>query len=113
MLALHDRIAPPTLNLVNPDAAAKGIDLDAGTARRVPIEHAISDGFSFGGINAGNIFDAGRAQCDPRLQQDAGAFPFSATIGTTSNLSQCRRTPPLCHRHSCFCPESNVSNDGR
>jgi len=52
ILALRDQIAPPTLNLDNPDAAAEGVDLVSGSARRMTIEHAISNGFGFGGVNA-------------------------------------------------------------
>lgn len=52
ILALRDQVAPPTLNLDNPDQAAEGIDLVAGAARPMKIEHAISNGFGFGGVNA-------------------------------------------------------------
>jgi 3-oxoacyl-[acyl-carrier-protein] synthase II len=56
VLALRDQIAPATLNLDNPDPAADGIDLVHGSARRMEIEHAISNGFGFGGVNASVIF---------------------------------------------------------
>lgn len=56
MLALRDQIAPPTLNLDNADPAADGIDIVAGAARPVPMQHAISNGFGFGGVNASVIF---------------------------------------------------------
>jgi 3-oxoacyl-[acyl-carrier-protein] synthase II len=56
ILALRDQIAPPTLNLVHPDAAAEGVDLVPGKARPMAIEHAISNGFGFGGVNASVIF---------------------------------------------------------
>lgn len=52
ILALRDQVAPPTLNLNTPDEAAAGIDLVAGKARPMAIEHAISNGFGFGGVNA-------------------------------------------------------------
>lgn len=52
ILALRDQVAPPTLNLNNPDDAAHGVDLVAGHARRMAMEHAISNGFGFGGVNA-------------------------------------------------------------
>jgi 3-oxoacyl-[acyl-carrier-protein] synthase II len=52
ILALRDQIAPPTLNLENPDVLADGIDLVRGDARGMPIEHAISNGVGFGGVNA-------------------------------------------------------------
>ena len=50
--AVRDQIAPPTLNLENPDPLADGIDLVGGQARQLPITHAISNGFGFGGVNA-------------------------------------------------------------
>jgi 3-oxoacyl-[acyl-carrier-protein] synthase II len=52
ILAVRDQIAPPTLNLENPDPLAEGIDLVGGQARQLPITHAISNGFGFGGVNA-------------------------------------------------------------
>ena len=52
VLALRDQVAPPTLNLENPDPLAEGIDLVRGEARRMPMTHAISNGFGFGGVNA-------------------------------------------------------------
>lgn len=55
ILALRDQIAPPTLNLENPDVAAEGIDLVSGEARPMAMEHAISNGFGFGGVNASVI----------------------------------------------------------
>jgi 3-oxoacyl-[acyl-carrier-protein] synthase II len=56
ILALRDQIAPPTLNLLNPDPAAEGVDLVAREARPMAMEHAISNGFGFGGVNASLIF---------------------------------------------------------
>ncbi|MGX1105116.1 MULTISPECIES: beta-ketoacyl-ACP synthase II [Bradyrhizobium] len=56
ILALRDQVAPPTLNLDNADSAAQGIDLLANVARRMAIEHAISNGFGFGGVNASLVF---------------------------------------------------------
>lgn len=56
ILALRDQVAPPTLNLENADSAAVGIDLVANVARPMPIEHAISNGFGFGGVNASLVF---------------------------------------------------------
>jgi 3-oxoacyl-[acyl-carrier-protein] synthase II len=52
ILALRDQVAPPTLNLVNPDETAAGVDLVAGNARPMAMENAISNGFGFGGVNA-------------------------------------------------------------
>jgi 3-oxoacyl-[acyl-carrier-protein] synthase II len=56
VLALRDQIAPPTLNLENPDRAGEGIDFVAGKARPMVMEYAISNGFGFGGVNASLVF---------------------------------------------------------
>jgi len=56
VLALRDQVMPPTLNLENPDPDAAGIDLVALEARPGRIEHAISNGFGFGGVNASVLF---------------------------------------------------------
>jgi 3-oxoacyl-[acyl-carrier-protein] synthase II len=58
ILALRDQIAPATRNLDTPDPAAEGIDLVAGAARPMPIEHVLSNGFGFGGVNASVLFRA-------------------------------------------------------
>ncbi|OWJ58651.1 beta-ketoacyl-ACP synthase II [Inquilinus limosus] len=56
VLALRDQVMPPTLNLENPDPDAEGIDLVALQARPGRIEHALSNGFGFGGVNASVLF---------------------------------------------------------
>lgn len=56
VLALRDQVAPATLNLENPDEAAAGIDFVRGEARRMRIEHVLSNGFGFGGVNASVVF---------------------------------------------------------
>ncbi|KWE50265.1 beta-ketoacyl-[acyl-carrier-protein] synthase II [Burkholderia ubonensis] len=56
VLALRDQLAPPTLNLTQPDSAAEGIDIVRGTARKISTEYAISNGFGFGGVNASLVF---------------------------------------------------------
>ena len=56
ILALRDQVAPPTLNLENPDPAAEGLDLVAKQARKLPMDIALSNGFGFGGVNASVIF---------------------------------------------------------
>ena len=50
-LAIRDGIAPPTLNLDNPDVET-AIDLVPHTARRREINVALSNSFGFGGTNA-------------------------------------------------------------
>ncbi|MNQ41023.1 3-oxoacyl-[acyl-carrier-protein] synthase 2 [compost metagenome] len=56
VLALRDQVVPPTLNLINPDEAADGLDLVALNARHMPIRYALSNGFGFGGVNASLLF---------------------------------------------------------
>jgi 3-oxoacyl-[acyl-carrier-protein] synthase II len=56
VLALRDQIAPATLNLESADPAAEGIDIVSGKPRAMPIEHALSNGFGFGGVNASVVF---------------------------------------------------------
>ena len=57
LLAIRDQVAPPTINLDNPD---EGCDLDyvPHTARQMPIEMAVSNSFGFGGTNGTLIFRA-------------------------------------------------------
>ena len=52
VMALRNGVLPPTLNLTDPDQAATGLDLIGATARHVPVEYALSNGFGFGGVNA-------------------------------------------------------------
>ncbi|MDB5564458.1 MAG: fabF [Tardiphaga sp.] len=52
ILALRDQIAPATLNLDNPDPSAEGLDLIRGKALAMKIDHVLSNGFGFGGVNA-------------------------------------------------------------
>ncbi|TGG95625.1 beta-ketoacyl-[acyl-carrier-protein] synthase II [Natronospirillum operosum] len=55
VLAIRDQVAPPTINLENPD---EGCDLDyiSGSARDMPIRHAMSNSFGFGGTNGTLVF---------------------------------------------------------
>src|SRR6201987_5572773 len=57
VLAIRDQIAPPTLNLDNP-AVETAIDLAPHTARKRPIQAALSNSFGFGGTNASLVFRA-------------------------------------------------------
>jgi 3-oxoacyl-(acyl-carrier-protein) synthase len=54
-LAVHDQVAPPTINL---DCADPLCDLDyvPKHSRRMPIEYALSNSFGFGGTNAALLF---------------------------------------------------------
>jgi 3-oxoacyl-[acyl-carrier-protein] synthase II len=55
VLALRDQIAPPTINLHEP---GEGCDLDyvPKDARRMRLEHILSNSFGFGGTNGSLIF---------------------------------------------------------
>ncbi|HUO22731.1 MAG TPA: beta-ketoacyl-ACP synthase II [Caulobacteraceae bacterium] len=55
VLALRDQIAPPTINLDNPDIETP-IDLVPHKAKPMKIDVAMSNSFGFGGTNASVIF---------------------------------------------------------
>jgi 3-oxoacyl-[acyl-carrier-protein] synthase II len=55
ILALRDQIAPPTINYEFPDPDCD-LDYVPNTARRMPIEYALSNSFGFGGTNGCLIF---------------------------------------------------------
>lgn len=55
LLAIRDGVAPPTVNLDNPSVAT-AIDLVPHTARKRPINVALSNSFGFGGTNASLVF---------------------------------------------------------
>jgi 3-oxoacyl-[acyl-carrier-protein] synthase II len=54
-LAIRDQVAPPTINLMNPD---EGFDLNfvPHTAQEMKIDAALSNSFGFGGTNGSLIF---------------------------------------------------------
>jgi 3-oxoacyl-[acyl-carrier-protein] synthase II len=54
-LALRDQLVPPVLNIEHPDPLADGLDLVTGAARSQKLEHAMLNGFGFGGVNASLI----------------------------------------------------------
>jgi 3-oxoacyl-[acyl-carrier-protein] synthase II len=55
VMAIHDQVAPPTINLENP---GEGCDLDyvPNTARKMKINTVISNSFGFGGTNGTLVF---------------------------------------------------------
>ncbi len=55
ILAIRDKVAPPTLNLHKPSRASI-IDRVAREAQQRPIEVALSNSFGFGGTNASIVF---------------------------------------------------------
>jgi len=58
ILAMRDNIAPPTLNLDDPDENCTGIDLVPLKAREREINAVLTNSFGFGGTNASLIFKA-------------------------------------------------------
>ena len=55
ILALRDQLAPPTINLDNPDEGCT-LDYVPHTARDMTITHTLSNSFGFGGTNGSLIF---------------------------------------------------------
>ena len=54
-LAIRDQIAPPTINLDNPDPACD-LDYAANASRPLAIRYALSNSFGFGGTNGTLVF---------------------------------------------------------
>jgi 3-oxoacyl-[acyl-carrier-protein] synthase II len=54
-LAIRDQVAPPTINLENPDPACD-LDYVPNEARRMSIDVALSNSFGFGGTNGTLVF---------------------------------------------------------
>jgi len=55
ILAIQDQVAPPTINLDNPDPECD-LDYVPHTARQMPIQVTMSNSFGFGGTNGTVIF---------------------------------------------------------
>ena len=55
VMALRDQIAPPTINLDQPDAECD-LDYVPKTARPMAMEYALSNSFGFGGTNGSLVF---------------------------------------------------------
>ena len=55
VLAMRDQVAPPTINLVNPDPQCD-LDYVPNTARKMKITVAVSNSFGFGGTNGSLVF---------------------------------------------------------
>ncbi|WP_339778684.1 beta-ketoacyl-ACP synthase II [uncultured Thalassospira sp.] len=56
VLAIHESVVPPTLNLNNPSEACLGIDLVPLEAKQRKVNYALSNSFGFGGTNASLVF---------------------------------------------------------
>ena len=55
VLAVHDQVAPPTINLEQPDPECD-LDYVPCKSRPMPIRYALSNSFGFGGTNAALLF---------------------------------------------------------
>lgn len=55
VLAIRDQIAPPTINLDNPDEGCT-LNYVPHTAQKMRIDHALSNSFGFGGTNGSLLF---------------------------------------------------------
>jgi len=55
VLALHEQVSPPTINLQTQDPACD-LDYVANSARKMPIRAALSNSFGFGGTNGSLVF---------------------------------------------------------
>ncbi|NOZ10588.1 MAG: beta-ketoacyl-ACP synthase II [Gammaproteobacteria bacterium] len=55
VMAIHHQIAPPTINLENPDPECD-LDYVPDTAREMPIDGVLSNSFGFGGTNGTLVF---------------------------------------------------------
>ncbi len=55
ILAIRDQVAPPTINLENPQEGCN-LDYVPKEARQMKIDHALSNSFGFGGTNGSLIF---------------------------------------------------------
>jgi 3-oxoacyl-[acyl-carrier-protein] synthase II len=55
VLAIHNQVAPPTINLDNQDPACD-LDFCANVARPMAIQYAVKNSFGFGGTNGSLVF---------------------------------------------------------
>lgn len=56
VLAIRDQVAPPTINLDNPDPEVAGLNLVPHEAQSIKIDTALSNSFGFGGTNGSLVF---------------------------------------------------------
>ncbi|MGH1441816.1 MAG: beta-ketoacyl-ACP synthase II [Cellvibrionaceae bacterium] len=56
VLAIRDQVAPPTINLDNPEPDCEGINLVPHTAQTMKIDGVLSNSFGFGGTNGSLVF---------------------------------------------------------
>lgn len=58
VLAIRDKVAPPTMNLDDPEEECKDLNLVANAAQQQDIKCVLSNSFGFGGTNGSLIFRA-------------------------------------------------------
>jgi 3-oxoacyl-[acyl-carrier-protein] synthase II len=56
VLAIRDQVAPPTINLDEPDDSCNDINLVPHTAQKMKIDGVLSNSFGFGGTNGSLVF---------------------------------------------------------
>jgi 3-oxoacyl-[acyl-carrier-protein] synthase II len=56
ILAIQNRMLPPSLNIDRPMPEAKGFHLLSDGAHPTEVDHVLSNAFGFGGVNAALVF---------------------------------------------------------
>jgi len=56
IMTMREGCVPPTINLVDPDENAEGLDIVTGAARSMKVDYALSNSFGFGGQNSALVF---------------------------------------------------------
>lgn len=56
VLAIRDQVAPPTINLDNPDEGCDDLNLVPHTAQELKVDAVLSNSFGFGGTNGSLVF---------------------------------------------------------
>ena len=56
IMTMRTGCVPPTINLVDPDEYAEGLDIVTGGARAMRVDLALSNSFGFGGQNSALVF---------------------------------------------------------
>jgi 3-oxoacyl-[acyl-carrier-protein] synthase II len=56
IMTMRDGCIPPTINLVDPDEYAEGLDIVTGAARAMRVDVVLSNSFGFGGQNSALLF---------------------------------------------------------
>jgi 3-oxoacyl-(acyl-carrier-protein) synthase len=73
VMAMREGVAPPTINLENPDVDCD-LDYTPDAARHRPIRAVISNSFGFGGHNSVLVFTQAET-CSRRLRTNSVAIP--------------------------------------